>query len=150
MDVNGKWLRSIDLLTTAGHADTASGARAAVFPLPKRQRSSYGPAHEARRKAFYDSKEPRTNTGAPSTQVGAGTKAPLGNRFLWFTLPLKSLHRPLNGPQPPSPAIPLTVSQPLSSGSAQRARHCGLSTISVLLGAHWRGRCVFECNCVRI
>jgi hypothetical protein len=41
----------------------------------------------------------------------------------------------------PSPAILLTVSQPLSSGSApQRARHCGLSK-SVLLGAHWRSVC---------
>ena len=45
----------------------------------------------------------------------------------------------------PSPAILLTVSQPLSSGSAQRARHCGLSK-SVLLGAHWRAVCVLSAN----
>ena len=66
-------ITSIDGPADDGHAATANSARAAVFPSPKKRRSSYGPAHEARRKAFYDSKKPRT-TGAPSTQVGAGTK----------------------------------------------------------------------------
>ena len=45
------------------------------------------------------------------------------------------------GPRPrPHFYLLLTVSQPLSSGSAQRARHCGLSK-SVLLGAHWQSVC---------
>ena len=60
------------------HAVTAHGARAAAIPSPKKWRSSCGPAHEARRKAFYASKEPRTTTSAPSTQIGAGIRGAVG------------------------------------------------------------------------
>ena len=55
---------------TDGDDSELAGAPA---PSPKKRRSSYGPAHGARRKAFLASKEPRT-TSAPSTQIGAGTR----------------------------------------------------------------------------
>ena len=77
VDGRTRKIASIDRPADDGHAVTASGARAAVIPSPKKRRSSCGPAHEARRKAFYASKEPRT-TSAPSTQVGAGTKGVAG------------------------------------------------------------------------
>jgi hypothetical protein len=75
LEVGGRkrHITSIDRPADDGHAATANSARADVFPSPKKRRSSCWPAHEARRKAFYDSKEPRT-TGAPPTQVGADTK----------------------------------------------------------------------------
>ena len=56
-----------------GDAVAARSARGAAIPPPKKRRSSCGPAHEARRKAFYASKKART-TSAPSTWVGAGIK----------------------------------------------------------------------------
>ena len=56
-----------------GDAVAARSAREAAIPSPKKRRSSCGPAHEARRKAFYASKKART-TSAPSTWVGAGTE----------------------------------------------------------------------------
>ena len=55
---------------TDGDDGELAGAPA---PSPKKRRSSYEPAHDARRKAFYASKEPRT-TSTPSAQIGAGTR----------------------------------------------------------------------------
>ena len=66
-------IASVDRPADDGQAATARDARAAAPPSPRKRRRSCGPAHEARRKAFYDSTEPRT-TGVPSTQVGADTK----------------------------------------------------------------------------
>ena len=75
--------------TTGGDVGTAGGAlpydddfglvttrsdrdEVTTVASPKKRRSSCGPAHEARRKAFCASKKARA-TSAPSTQVGAGT-----------------------------------------------------------------------------
>ena len=56
-----------DPITTGSDRDEVTAVAS-----PKKRRSSRGPAHDARREAFYASKKART-TSASSTQVGAGT-----------------------------------------------------------------------------